>query len=248
VLLPVLDTLVPAGDSWQGVPNFYSDDLYYYARLHEISDGHPFLGNPYYYEHRNDPAPAFFVADWIAWIPMGLGASLPVALVINFSIWFFIFLLLVYSIFIKIGLSRYFAIAGSVFVAVQSYEWLLRTVSMEIVLPVFALFLLSFLCWAKDPKDRRPLFALVVASALSFYVYTYLWQIVVVALFVYVLLKWRTWDKDERDASVMGILLTILLALPSLIYTYLQLQNPYFWESMQRIGLVFTHLPAAEAL
>src|SRR3989338_4485083 len=84
-LIPAVNVYQAVGNEWRGVPPVYTDEDYYYARMREVSDGYPFLGNPYFYEHRTDPAPTFFVTDWLAATPLVLGASLPMTLIFNFS-------------------------------------------------------------------------------------------------------------------------------------------------------------------
>src|SRR3989344_147647 len=86
-LLPIVDTYFAVGTEWRGVPPVYTDEEYYYARIKEVKDGRPFLGNPYFYEHRDDLAPTFFITDWMAAIPLVAGLDLPKTLAVNFFVW-----------------------------------------------------------------------------------------------------------------------------------------------------------------
>src|SRR3989344_4737718 len=87
-VIPITHTYFQNGSSWAGVvPSFVNDDLYYYARMNNITNGYPFIGNPYYFEHRQEISPAFFVSDWIATIPMKLGVSFILTISFNFIFW-----------------------------------------------------------------------------------------------------------------------------------------------------------------
>lgn len=71
-LVPTLFVLEKAGglENWHGVPpSGVTDTLYYYARIQEVADGHPLVGNPYIYEYRGDYSPAFFLPDLISTTP-----------------------------------------------------------------------------------------------------------------------------------------------------------------------------------
>ena len=53
-LIPVFHVASLAGSSWKGiVPEYIEDSSYYYARLNDVVRGHPFIGNPYFIEHKD---------------------------------------------------------------------------------------------------------------------------------------------------------------------------------------------------
>lgn len=247
-LLPVVDVYRAVGNGWQGVPPVYSDEDYYYARMHEVKDGYPFLGNPYFYEHRNDPAPTFFVPDWMAAVPLVLGASLPVTLVFNFSLWSIIFALIAFLILCELRVHKNLAALGAFLLYIQSYALVLRPVSLQQIFPFFLLLILATLRWyrAPDIQTRRILFAVAIAA--TFYMYAYLWQITAVMAFLLLagFFVAKDWMRFKNFASLFAT--ALLLALPALVYTAVQIGSPFYWETVQRIGLVYTHLPTAEVV
>jgi len=247
-LLPVANVYHAVGAGWQGVPPVYTDEDYYYARMREVKDGYPLLGNPYFYEHRIDPAPTFFVTDWLAATPLVLGASLPVALILNFSLWSLIFAFLAFALFLELRLHRNLAALGAFLLYIQSYIWILRPVSLQQVFPFFLLFLLAALRWYRAPERRGAKMFLAVAVAAPFYLYIYLWQIVVAALLllVGVLCARRDWLRLKN--LVLPSIFAFLLALPALIYTAIQLGHPLYWQTAERMSLVYTYLPTAEVV
>src|SRR3989344_2133932 len=247
-LLPVANVYQAVGTEWRGVPPVYTDEDYYYARMREVSDGSPFLGNPYFYEHRTDPAPTFFVTDWLAATPLVLGASLPMTLIFNFSLWSLIFAFLAFAVLRELRLHRNLAVLGAFLLYLQSYIWILRPVSLQQLFPFFLLFMLAALYWYRAPKERSTRALLAVAVAIPFYLYVYLWQISVSALLVLVATLFVRKDWMRLRHLALPSALAALLALPACIYTVLQLKSPFYWQMAERISLVYTHLPTAEVV
>lgn len=221
----------------------YSEGDYYYDRIQEIKDGHPLLGNPYFYEYRNEITPAFFLADWIGSVPSLLGLSLLSTTVLNFCVWSLFLALLLYLFFKRLGLPRTASALGSFFVYAMLFVFIVRAVSMQIVFPFFLLFLFFQYVWLTHPRSLKNNFWLGFSGALAGTLYTYSLLVVVTTLFltgvIFVLKKEKEVVPDLL--KVGGIF--IFFSLPLFFFTTLQLHNPYYWETMARIGLVFTHLP-----
>lgn len=56
-IVPHLLARQALGDSYQGIPLFYTDNEdYYIARSQEVLDGHPEVGSPYYFEYKGSVA------------------------------------------------------------------------------------------------------------------------------------------------------------------------------------------------
>ncbi|MDP3729384.1 MAG: hypothetical protein Q8R26_01325 [bacterium] len=220
---------------------------YYNARIREILDGYPFMGNPYFIEHQNELAPAFFVADWIAATPMLLGVSYNAGMILNAVLWSLVFVGLVYGIFIQLQFSRLWASLGALLVYTQGYPLMISPVSMQIIFPSFLFFLLSFLIWFHDPLSQKKSWFLIIATTLAFYIYTYLWQIAL-TMFGLFLISFFIIKKKEivKRLSIIACMI-ILFSAPLIIYTVKQLLHPYYWETMARIGLIQTYIPPAAA-
>jgi len=249
VCLPVFDTFYSIGAKWQGVtPMFTGDSYYYYSRIKEVSDGNIFIGNPYFLEHSKEVAPAFFVADWIAAVPLLLGFSFTFTVIFNLIFWSVIFAWLFYLLLRQFNLPGPFCLLGTVLMYVEVYRLMFRPVSMQTVFPFFILFLLSFVIWHRNSSDKKAMVFLTLAMTAAFYIYTYLWQIILVFVFLTIVYFYLIKDKKKAYNLLLAILISHLLSLPLIIYTIKQISHPYYWESMERIGLVYTHLPAANVI
>jgi hypothetical protein len=245
-LVPVAQTLLKG--KWQGVPPAYvDDDLYYYSRIKEVADGQPFLGNPYFIEYRDARSVAFFVADWLAAIPIIFGISFSLAIVFNLVFWSLLFVFLAYLLFRTVDIPPPLSVGLSLISYLEVYWMIFRPVAMQQVFPFFLLFLLAFLGWLRWPLQRRSIWFLIIASALSFYIYTYLWQIIFVTLgWVFLHMLWqKKWP--EIKALIIVVLGTGLLALPAIIYTFYQIRSPFYWETVSRIALVESHFPVTDS-
>lgn len=240
--LPIFNQLSAADWNWQGVP--FDAPNYYYARLREILDGYPFMGNPYFWEHRTELAPAFFLADWLGVIPMFF-VSMGAGSIFNLIFWTALFIGLCYWFLTLTKISKIWSAVGALLITISVYSYLIIPVSMQVIYPVFILFLIALWQWLQNPHDKRVSIFLILASTLTFYIYTYLWQIVVVFLGLFFLYFLVT-KEYQLAKRLCGIgLIVLALSLPLFVYTAKQISHPYYWDSMERIGLVYTHLPPA---
>jgi MFS family permease len=246
-LLPVFETVVNFGfHSWV-VPPSYIDDNYYYVRMKEIVDGQPMLGNPYLKEHAQDIAATWVLPDWLYSLPLLAGAPLFAAVSINFSLWSLVLALLLYIFLRKTGLPRSWSAFGTFFCYTQVYIFVLRPISMQLVFPVFIAYLLAWFSWRERPDKKSTVLLLGAVTALAFYDYPYLWQIVVV--FSGLMLFYFLWKKEQRVIKYFFITnaLALVLLIPFILFTLRQISHPLYWETMARTGLVATHLPTAVA-
>ena len=246
-LIPAIFTIKEAG-GWQGVlPKGTADSLYYYARIHEVIDGHPLVGNPYVYEYRNSLAPAFFLPDVLSAIPMLVGVPFSIAVTVNVFIWSFLFLILAFTLFRLLQMPKGWSLLWSIFLYISAYSFMLRPVGMQISYPVFLAFLIVLLRFLYEPLERRRVIWLSLIAALTFYVYTYLSYIVILTFFFIFLWFLFTRRFKELRALVTASIFTALLLIPFGVFTLMQMKSAYYLETFNRIGLVFTHIPSLEA-
>lgn len=248
--IPIAQIIISVYGNWQGVPppGITVDQSYYFARINEIKDGYPFMGNPYTFEYRNSMAPAFFVPDWLAAIPLLLGLSLTATAGFNMVLWPLLLGLICYFIFEQLGLKPKESLLASILSYLQVYWLMARPVSMQMVFPFFALFILSYILWFRSPFDKKNILFLTLSSAASFYIYAYLWQIIGIALFltsIFLIFKknWRV-----LLVLVFSGIASIVIALPAIVYTIKQISSPFYWETMARISLTLTRIPTREFL
>ena len=213
--------------------------------MEEVADGHPFLGNPYFIEHKDDMPPAFFLADWFAAIPLLLGMSLMHTALLDFFIWSYIFLLLVYLLLRVLDLPARWSLAGSVLAFLSVYMHMIRPVSMQEIYPFFLLFLIAFVFWLREPTRIKRIYFVALSAALTAYIYTYAWQVVIVVFLLTPLAFWFTARRQYLRSFFFMFSVFVLASLPLMLFTWVQVHTPFYFETLQRIGLVNTHLPAS---
>ncbi len=223
----------------------YGEGDYYYDRIKEIKDGHPFIGNPYFFEHREEIAPAFFLADWIAAVPTLVGLPLLPATMINFFIWSLITTLVIFLIFKKIGISDNWSVFGSILCYASVYVFMIRPVSMQIVFPFFFLFLLALFYWLDSPSGKKNILFLSITAAISAYLYSYTAQIILILYVVFAVYFWFIKDQNRlRELAISGGYFGLMI-IPFVLFTVRQMSHPFYFETMKRIGLMDTHIPIA---
>ncbi|MDP2642162.1 MAG: hypothetical protein Q8P21_02640 [bacterium] len=249
-LIPAIFTVKEAGgwQGWQGVPpKGTADSLYYYARIHEVADGYPLNGNPYVYEYRGTLSPAFFLPDIVSAVPLLLGVPFNITVMINVFAWSLVFLILSFTLLRQLSLPSGWATLWSFFLYMSVYSFMLRPVGMQIAYPVFLAFLIAFLKFLDEPLRRYRVVWLSLSTALTFYVYTYLSYIAILA-FVFIFF-WFLLGRRFRELRMLvtaGVF-TALLLIPFGVFTLMQMSNPFYLETFRRIGLVFTRIPSIEA-
>lgn len=245
--LPVVHEKFLIGDAWRGVPQSYGDEILYHSQVHEVADGYFGYGNPYLYEHRNDPPLVIFAGNWISAVPLFFHIPLFDSLMIDFVLWSIVLALLVFCFFRECGLPKWLSAAGVVLVYGLSFDLMFRPTSRQEVYPVFILFYIAIARILYAPT-RLNIFLLALSTGLSFYVFGYLWQTAIITLGFLFLYAWYEKQWPLMRATFISSVLGVVLGSPILLYTYWMSHKPFFWESMGRLGLVETHLPMAEVL
>ncbi len=253
VFVTVLLSLVPlvqypsSGSSFEGFVYGRYMDYYYTSVAREVYDGYPLLGNPFFYEHRESIAPAMILPFQIYALPLFAGFSLAATSIFNFSLWSVIFVAALYLILRRLTIPSIWAAVGSVFVYLIMYGQLIRVVSMEMVHPVFLLFILLFFYWWDKPgKYRDTILSLVIAF--SIYIYPYLLHVIFWFLIIVFGQLLYVRDSERTRRALMVGLITTALCIPFLVITWIQVNNPYYVESLLRIGLGYTHIPSGEVV
>lgn len=246
-ILPIFDIIRSENFEWNNPePILIPFSGYYLDRLNEIKDGNIFLGNPYFIEYSKEIAPAFFVADWVNYIPMYFGLSLPVSIVFGIFLWSFIFILLSFFIFIRMGIKEWVSLIGAILVYLAGYSLIITPVSMQTIYPFYLLILFSLFLWIENPENNRKQIFLAISLSFCFYVYTYLWQIALTTCLLALIYLVVTRKNSEAKILFKILSLAFVLSIPLFIFTFKQISHPFYWETMQRIGLIETRLPTAE--
>ena len=239
-LAPIVTVYVYIGDSWRGIMPAFTDQLNF-ARVHTIGEGNLTDGNSYYLEHSDGPPLVLFGGAWLNAIPMWLGIPYNATLYINFLIWSLLFAVALYWLFKEMGVFSWLAVFGVLFAYIESIEHVWRPANLQTVYPFVFVFYAALLRVFRNP-NRANVIVLALATGVSFYIFAYWWQIVVTTLGLAFLLA--LWKKDRALGKAILIASCIggLLGLGNPLYMlWLSHTSPYFWESINRLGLVYTH-------
>ncbi len=242
ILFPVFYATSIIGQGNNGVPPSYDGGYYYYPRVQEVADGYPFVGNPFFYEHRTDGPVAFFLADWINAIPILMGLTVGNAFAVMNILGLLATAVIGYVTAKRFSASKNISLLVALLLLVANYSALLRAVSMQLILPLFLLWLWSFKAMSDSPTDKKHMAIFLMSSVVASYAYTYAWQIIVVTLGVSLFFVWFYYPDTGKKHFFRSILYALFLQIPFLVYAVLQTRANDYWESMRRIGLVETHL------
>ena len=233
------------------VPTEIADDtLYYLSRVNEVLNGNFFIGNPYILENINNPTTAFFVGDFIYSLWFYIFSFLNIPLIYSFLFsqffWTIVLGVLLYILYKKIELKEIYIPWAVLLSLISSLMYIWRPVAMAVVFPCFIFFLISFFDFIKNPNGKREKILFTISSVSCFYIYTYLWQIVLVCLFF--LFIWSLYKKENRVLFLRLYSLIFILSIPVFIYTYKQITAPFYFETLGRVGLINTHSIGFSAL
>ena len=246
--IPVIYVFFILGNTWQGITPMFGDETFYSARIQTIVKGYPLEGNPYFFEHRNDMPLVIFGGTWISAIPQLAGLSPNAALLLNFVLWSLLFALSLYYLFRELRVPSWIAVFGTVFLYIQSYWHVWRPVNLQTVYPFYFLFFIALLRLIRE-QSRKNIFLVGLTTGLTFYLFAYLWQAIIITLGLLFLYTLARKDWPLLKATLLSSFIGAVIGLPVPLYAlWLSHTSPYFWESVGRLGLVNTHLPMAEVI
>lgn len=249
---------------FKGIYNEPVDDVVYYeARVKDVLDGHNYLSNPYFFEHKDGFPMQFWMPDYIVAKTIGI---LGFGVVEGFMFWRFflcIFLcILTYEVFFSLtnskGLSlsgiplMFFALAGTYPVGFLKnyYVSVLGDFYLRLPSPAFnfVFFLFTFLFFVKFIKTGKNLYAILTTATfgLLFHFYPYYWSYFVVLFLVYGFLALTLKVKNFQFKKVSLIfVVSIIIGLPYFISTYHSSKLPFYDDSLSRLGMIHTHFPSS---
>ncbi len=228
--------------SYPKIPIQHTDDsLFYYSRIIDVYKGNYFIGNPYVLEHKDNVSPNFFVADWVSSAPLFLGFSLGQTIILNQILWFVVFGVLLFYLLRLLGLSDKFLVSGVVFGFLAIYWYMARPISMQVIYPFFLGFLILLYLFIENPTSKKRQLFLGVYAGLSLYMYTYLAQIMALVFIIIFLYSFIFRFDSWRSIFKTG-LISFVLAMPFIFYTWKQISADYYQETLVRLGLLNTHM------
>ena len=251
-------------DTYKGIYITMTDnDTGYLARIQEVRDGHPGLGNPISKYGKEDPYTQSPLGEIIiAYLGKMFFLDLNSTILLARFLFTFLVFLAVYGLVFLFSRQKITAVAAATALCLAkpliSRGALITlwkgisdpTIFLDLYRPVqpmvSSLFFFSFLLffWLFLEK-RRWVFGIISALilGLSFYIYPYTWSFLYAFLgaFCLVLIFQRRWFDLKRI-----ILLTlggVFIAIPYLLNVYRSISNPNFIDVTRRFGLIETHQP-----
>lgn len=235
------------GEEYAGIrQEMNPDEGYYMARQQDVIDGHPTLGNPYLYEHKDEPGLQVWILDaLLAW-----GSDILFGDVYDGALfWDFVLpgviVLLTYAVLMLYTREQVLSLAVTALASIGLYlEVYNRSPSPQFNFIFFLIFLILFL---QTILKRTYSYALAAALALGalFYVYTYYWTYVFVLLALSGVGAFAFFRKEhlhQKIAAVFGG--GLLLGIPYFLTLHATSSLSYYQESLARVGMITTHSPS----
>jgi hypothetical protein len=235
------------GARYQGVACVFNDDeLFYLARIRDVMDGHGGQGNAYLWERKREPALHVFLAEYMLAQPLALfGIEVTAGRVLYSALLVPLAFLLTYSILRRIGLNRFRAALGASFLFFGLFCFRFnRPVSPQFNFLFWLLEYLLLIRIVRGGAGREVWLAAALILGAVFNLYPYYWThfAVWIAMLAGALLL-----RGERQLALgaMGVLgAGALLGVPYFYLAHRAGQLPYYWESLTRLGLVWTYFPS----
>ena len=268
MVLPFFYFQEKLGADFTGIwPEVVDDQSFYWARAKDVMDGHPFLSNAYLAEHKEGLPQQLFLAEYLLAQPIKLlGISVQSGqLAYNFILPLIAFLL-TYAALYLISKSRILSAIAAIFLFFGLYLMaFIRPISPQFN---FIFWLTQFiLLWLLiNPHNNSNLqiysnstnkirsirvfirrFGLLGANALNFgllfYIYPYYWTFYLI-LFGLLAAVYFIYER-QLSYKIMSIVGGgLLLAIPYFYFNYLASQLPYYFETLTRLGMIYTRFPS----
>lgn len=236
-------------DDFQGILNVYSqeDAKHYFARVKDIIDGHPALGNAYLYEHKGKPPMQFFLPEWILAQPLKLlNTDVPYGFLVYGFLLPFLVTLLVYGCAFLLTKSRAAALVTTVFLMGGLFLHIIgRPISPQFV---FLFWLSQFAILLMVLRNLLPRKIGVGMAAfnfgLLFYLYPYYWTFyaVLFCLLIGLFFLFRLQEYGKKVLAILGI--GLIVGLPYFFFVIQASQFPEYGETMIRSGLIYSRFPS----
>jgi len=252
MVLPFFYFQIKLGNNFKGIlPAIVDDENFYYARIKDVVDGHPFLSNAYLFEHKNELPQQVFLAEWLLAQPLKLfGISINMGhLIYNFLLSAIAFLL-AYTAFYLILRRKFWSLIFSVFLFFGLYPLaFIRPVSPQFnFIFWFTQFIFTYLL-IENQNSRRFLILNMINFGLLFYIYPYYWSFYLIFFGIFILFNFINskyfhncnYESKEIIKTVIG---GLVLAIPYFYLNYLASRLPYYIETLTRLGMIYSRFPS----
>lgn len=255
IVLPALAAKLRFGIPFDHPINIRIDDeFFYFARIRDVIDGNPMLGNAYLAEHKSKPPSPLFLGEWLLAQPIRLFGGGVVAWGVMYD--FFlpaIITLLTYACLYVLTDRRWLSLLGMVFLILGwSPSDFARAVSPQLN---FIFWLSQFLLLdglRRAYEHRTPLGSLAALSAVNFgllfYLYPYYWTFYLLLLAFLAAFWWRQGEWPMARALLLVVGGGLVLAVPFFLSTLRAMQLPEYGETLRRISMIDSHFPSGIAI
>ena len=231
---------------------------YYAARVREVSDGFPSLGNAYYADLKDTPSvqpplPEIVVAS----IGQMLSIDPVTAFVLCKGLFAFLLTIVLVGAFSSITAMPWLSLVAVCVLlfanALLNAPWDLPAILRGELSPGFLRFsrpinpqwpvffffttLWIFSSWMKDQKSWKMILA-AVTTIVMFYSYVYAWTTMAVIAFLLLLYFLFRQDKPRLCDLFLYAFLCLLGGLPYFLHVFSTMHHPWYAESAMRQGLV----------
>jgi hypothetical protein len=265
VSMPIFLQRIDSQYAYQGIPMMGPDaEIHYAARVREVWDGFPALGDTFFSAPKNLPylqpslpeasiaysARLFHITPSTAflWSKAVFAFVLP-------SLFAWLLTLITGDVIVGLVASMALLMGGALLCAPWDYRLFLlfsgapleflrfsRGINPLWTVPWFLLCAVSFAHWMRRRRTGWIIFASVCFAVLV-YSYVYAWSYLAVAISL--LTCWLLWQRSWR--RMLDLLLFWMLALCALIpygmHLLTTMQHPWYLESAKRLGMIPSHQP-----
>lgn len=246
IALPQLIAIERLGKNFQGIyPTNNDDELYYFARVRDVIDGHPTVAQPYLWEGKDRLPLQFWLPDYVvAQFVSASGFGLHQVFIFMDFILPAVVCILTYAIAFVLSASRLTALVTAILLCFGMHFALLnRPISPQLNLIFFLGFILASLHWSRAPSLRSSII-LGIAFGLLFHVYAYYWTYAVVALALaclgYLFLRELLRVKQLLVISAIAA----VIALPYIFQLLQSFGYEFYSETVARVGMIETRMPS----
>lgn len=254
VVSPHFIAFVRSGGDLGGIyPAFSDDEVYYQARIAEVTRGRLAIGNAYIKEHEADPFLQPPVAEWlVAGIVWTTGLAVPAVTILGDIIFPFIGFLLLYLLFWRLMRVRYLALVYSSVFFLLFIQTFGRPISPQITsLFMFVGLYLIYLIYPKRknlPSNSSALhFLLGLDIGALLFISPYYWTALAVLYFL--LIAGKAWFEKTYVPTLKKVGWFLLAFLPCALlygfYFHRASTLPGYIDSAERFGLISSHLPGS---
>ncbi len=237
-----------AVDRISGVfPELADDQSFYLSRIQDFRDGATMSGNTYLLEQKTAPPMNYLTGEGVeAFILNALNVPTQEALLLFPLLLTPIIFFLTYAIFVALRSPRFFALAGTSLLLFSMLQVFVRPIS-----PQFNFIFWLLAIWGLIQMTNRPTWKSILLESIAvgflFYLYPYYWTHILATLGV-LFIAYLFINRKSAWSFFFIIVASLSVGGGALLLLWENRLNPFYAESMQRLGFIATHFPSGLTL